>query len=135
MLHKSWVMFVRGDLPKLFEADAEFLRFAILPQPEALDQRFRQAAARTFGKQCIFAAQLHAAGESRFVMAVLADTHVAGSDPGDCAVFQQRLSCGKAGINLDTERFRFAREITADFTERDDEVAMIAHEWRHQSGR
>src|SRR5438552_8209609 len=106
MLYKSRAVLVGRDLPKLFETDAKFLRLAILPQTEALDQRFRQAAARAFGEQSIFAAQLHAAGKSRLVIAVLADAHVARGDPCDRAAFQQRLCCGKAGIDLDTEGFR-----------------------------
>src|SRR6516225_3062727 len=51
VLHKSAFVFVRRDLPELLEPDAEFLRFAIAPQPEMLDQRLRQAAARAFGEQ------------------------------------------------------------------------------------
>src|SRR5215469_6978027 len=77
MLHKPAFVFVRRDLPKLLEPDAEFLRFAISPQPEMLDQHLGQAAPRALGEQRVFAAQLHAASKSGFVMAVLGKAHVA----------------------------------------------------------
>src|SRR6516225_10859264 len=87
VLHKPAFVLVRGNLPKLLEPDAEFLRFAIAPQPELLDQYLGQAAACAFGEQRVFAAQLHAARESGFVMAVLGEAHIAGGDAGDRAVF------------------------------------------------
>src|SRR6516162_9443816 len=88
VLHEARPVLVGRDLPELFEPDAEFLRLTVLAQAETLDQHLAQAAARTFGKQRIFAAQLHAARESRFVVTVFCDAHVAGSDAGDRAVFK-----------------------------------------------
>ena len=91
VLHEAAPMLVRRDLPELFEADAEFLRLAILREAETLDQHLGQAAAGAFGEQSVFAAQLHAAGEAGFAMAVLADAHVAGGDAGDRIVLEQEL--------------------------------------------
>src|SRR5262249_1275191 len=88
VLHKSAFVFVRRDLPKLLEPDAKFLRFAIGPQPEVLDQYLGQTTARALGEQRVFAAQLHAASKSGFVIAVLGEAHVAGGDSGDGAVFK-----------------------------------------------
>ncbi len=101
-------MLVGRDLPQLFQPDAEFLRLAVLREPEAFDQHFGQAAARAFGEQRVFAAQFHAAGEAGFVMAVLADPHVAGGDAGDRIVLEQDFRRGKARIDFDAERFRLA---------------------------
>ena len=106
-----------------------------LREPEALDQYFRQAAARALGEQSIFAAQFHAAREAGLVLAVLADPHVAGGDADDGIVLEQEFGRGKARIDLDAERFGLLRQIAADIAERDDEIAVIAHQRRHQSKR
>ena len=101
-------MLVRRDLPQLLQADAEFLRLAVLRQAEALDQHLGEAAARALGEQRVLAAQLHAAGEARFVVSVLADAHVAGGDAGDRVVLEQHLGGGKARIDFNAERFGLA---------------------------
>ncbi len=106
-----------------------------LRQPEALDQHLGQVAARALGKQRVLAAQLHAAGETGLVMAVLADAHVAGGDAGDRVVLEQHLRSGEARIDFNAERFGLARQITANLAERDDEIAVIAHQRRHQRQR
>ncbi len=124
---------VRRHLPQLLEADAEFLRLAALVEAETLQQDLAQAAARAFGKQRVLGAQLHAAGEAVLAMAVLGDAHVAGGDAGDRAVgVEQHLGSGKAGIDLDPERFRLARKPATNVAERDDVVAVVAHQRRHQ---
>ena len=111
------------------------MRLPVLRQREALDQRFGQAAARAFGEQSVFAAQFHAAGEARFVMPVLADAHVAGGDAGDGIVLEQHFGGGKARIDFDAERFGLSRQIAAHVAERDDEIAVIAHQRRQQEIR
>ena len=65
------------------------------------------------------------------MMPVLGDAHVAGGNAGDGVALEQQFGGGKARIDFDPERFRLAREVTADIAERDDEVAMIAHQRRH----
>ena len=85
-----------------------------LREAETLDQDLGQAAARALGEQSVFAAQFHAAGEAGFVLAVLADAHVAGGDAGDGIVLEQELGRGEARIDLDAERFGLARQIAAD---------------------
>ena len=86
MLHKSLAVFLRRDLPELLQSDAEFLRLAVVREPESRNQRLGETAARAFGEQRVFGAQLHAAREAVLVLAVLADAHVAGRDAGDRAV-------------------------------------------------
>ena len=54
----------------------------------------------------------------------------------DGAVFVvENLGGGKARIDLDAERFRLARKPAADIAERDDVVAVVAHQRRHQDIR
>src|SRR6516162_2088365 len=94
---------IRRSATALLEPDDEITRFAIAPQPELLDQHLGQAAARAFGEQGVFAAQLHAAGKSGFVMAILGEAHVAGGDAGDRAILKQSLGGGETRIDLDAE--------------------------------
>ena len=133
MLHQPLAVLVRRDLPELLEAEAEFLRIAAFAEPEFGDQLLAEIAARAFGEQRVFGAQLHAAGETVLRLAVLADAHVAGGDAGDRAVVVvEHFGGGKARIDLDAERFRLGRQPAADIAERDDEIAVIAHQRRHQ---
>ena len=97
MLCKTGLVFLRIDLPKLFQSDAEFRRLGILVEREAVDQRLGQAAARAFGEQRVFGAQLHAAGEGVFRLALAVDAHVAGGNAKDLAALAvQHLGRGEA---------------------------------------
>ena len=81
-------------------------------------------------------AQLHAAREAVRRLAVLADAHVAGGDADDLAVrVVEHLGGGEARIDLDAERLRLGGEPAADVAERDDEVAVVGHQRRHQEVR
>ena len=61
VLHQALAVLLRRDLPELLEAEAEFLRLAALGQAELRDQLLAEIAARAFGEQRVFGAQLHAA--------------------------------------------------------------------------
>ena len=136
MLHQPLAVLFRRDLPELLQADAEFLRLAVFGKTELRDQLLAEIAARAFGEQRVFRAQLHAAREAVFRLAVLADAHVAGGDAGNRAVLVvQDFGRGKARIDFNAERFGLGREPAADVAERDDEIAVIAHQRRHQKIR
>ena len=132
---KPALVLLRRDLPQLLQADAEFLRIPILPQAEALDQYLRKVAARAFGQQGVSGAQLHAAGEAGFCCPSLATPMSPVATPVTAPLLEQHLGRGKAGIDLDAERLRLPRQIAADIAERDDEVAVIAHQRRQQQIR
>src|SRR5208282_365032 len=51
VLDETRLMVSRIDPPKLFEADAEFLRFAIVVEAKIGDQLLGERAARTLGDQ------------------------------------------------------------------------------------
>ena len=132
MLHQPLAVLVRRDLPELLQAEAEFLRLAAFAEAELGDELLAEIAARAFGEQRVFGAQLHAAGEIVLRLAVLADAHVAGGDAGDRAVVVvEHFGGGKARIDFDAERLRLGRQPAADAAERDDEVAVIVHQRRH----
>ena len=70
------------------------------------------------------------------MLAVLAHAHVAGRDTEHLAVgAEQNLGRREAGIDLDAKAFGGAAEPAADLAERDDEVAVIAHQRRHHEIR
>ena len=135
MLHQTLAVLRRRDLPQLFEADTEFLRLTVAAEPEVLDQHLAEAAARALGEQRVFAAQLHAAREAGLGLSVLADPHVAGGDAGDALIVEQHFGGGKTRVDLDPERLGLARQIAADVAERNDEIAVIAHQRRHEHVR
>ena len=132
VLDQARLMFLGRDLPQLLQAKPEFLRCAAFVEAEALQQRLAEIAARAFGEQRVFRAQLHAAGEAVLVMAVLGHTHIAGGNARNRAVvIKQHLGGGKAGIDFDAQRFRLGCEPAADVAEGDDVVAVIVHQRRH----
>ena len=104
-------------------------------RPKLPDQHLRKAAARTLSKQRVLGAQFHAAGEACLVVSILADAHVAGGNAGDRSILEQQLGGGEARIDLDAKRFGFLRQMAANVAERDDEIAVIAHERRQQKVR
>ena len=108
---------------------------AVLRQSVTLDQHLGQAAARALGEERVLAAQLHAAREAPFGMAVLRQSHITSGDTRDCAAFKQQLGRGETWIDFHPQRLGLSRQIAANFAERDDEVAVIAHERRHQHVR
>src|SRR5262249_44728977 len=85
MLNQPAAVPLGRDFPKFLEADAEFLRLALGIEAKTADQRLGEAAARALGEQCVFGAQLHAAGERILVMAIPGDAHVASGDARDRA--------------------------------------------------
>ncbi len=133
VLHQPGLELRRLDLPDLLQADAVFLRLAPVVELEAGDRLLGERAARAFGDQHVFAAQLHAAGEARLRLAVAADSHVAGRDADDFAVVAvKKFGRGEAGIDFDPERLGAAAHPARHRAERADELAVVAHQPRHQ---
>ena len=133
MLHQALAVLLRRDLPELLRARCRTSAARGRPTDRNLrDQLLAETAARAFGEQRVFGAQLHAAREAVLRLLVLADAHVAGGDAGDRAVVvEQHFGGGEARIDFDAERLRLAGEPAADAAERDDEVAVVAHQRRH----
>ena len=114
-------------LPQLLQADAVALRVATFVELEARDQLAAEAAARALGEDRVLGVQLHAELEVRGRLAVLADAEVAGGDAAHVAAFAvQHLGRGKAGEDLDAERFGLRRQPAHDVAEADDVVAFVA---------
>ncbi len=90
-------------------------------------------AAGAFRKQRIFGTQFHAAGELVLWLPAAAYAHVAGRYSHHLAACaKQHLGGGKARIDLDPQAFRLGGEPAAHIAERDDEIAVIVHQGRHQ---
>ena len=103
-------MLGRIDLPQFLDADAVFLRLASFVELVFGDELLGQRAARAFGEQSVFAAQLHAARKGILRLAVAADAHVAGGDADDFAfVAIEHFGRGEAGIDFDAQFFGLAR--------------------------
>ena len=107
---------------------------------EAADDLLGQVAAHALGEDRVFAAQLHAAGEAVFRLAVAADAEIAGGDADDLAgpstgLVDENLGPGKARIDLDSGLLGLAAEIAAHVAEGADEVAVVAHQARHAERR
>jgi DNA polymerase len=136
MLDEAGAELLRVDLPEFLDADAEFLRRAALHQIEAGQKLLGQAAARALGEEGVFRPQFHARRMVVLGLAVAIDAHVAGGDAGDRAVFVvEHFGRGEARIDLHAKGFRMRRQIAGDIAERADEIAMIAHQRRHEGIR
>ena len=129
-------MLLRRDLPQLLEADAELLRLAALVEAEAaiscLDEEPRAPSANSV---------------------YLARSSMPRREVGPCARRPCRCPCRrwrrrpprrsrrraprprKARIDLDAQRLGLGREPAADVAERDDVVAVVRHQRRHQEIR
>src|SRR5438105_13357999 len=104
MLDQALLVPGRVDLPDFLQADAELWWFAALVEAELCDQLLGQAAACTLGKQCVLAEQFHAAGVGILVRTVACNSHVAGGDAANLAVFAvDHFGRGKSGVDLDAE--------------------------------
>src|ERR1700731_2823966 len=141
------------DPPKLLQADAEFLRLAIVVEAELRDQLLGERTPRAFGDQSIFAAKLDAPRKTALEASVAGDSHVSRSDAQNRAGFaikdldareagkdidpQGRRGFAKkappapeAGKEIDPQGRRFPPKKAHDIAKRADEIAMIIHEAR-----
>jgi hypothetical protein len=92
-------------------------------------------AAAAFGEQRVFRQQFHAGLVGGRGLAVVADAHVAGGDAAHgTLVVIQHLGAGKAGIDLDAERFGLRAEPAAELAEADHIVAVVLEAARQQQG-
>src|SRR5208337_2451820 len=132
MLHETGLMVSRIDPPKLFEADAELLRFAIVVEAKIGDQLLGERAARTLGDQSLFAAKLHSPRKTALEVAVAGNAHVSRGNAQNLARFAiEDLGAGEARKDIDAQGLRLFAEIAHDIAKRADEIAMIVHESRH----
>ena len=135
VLDEAGLVLAGRQPPQLLEADAVFLRLALV-EVVGLGELLGQRAARALGEQRVAAAQLHAAAEVGRGHAVPAEPHVAGGDAFDGAVRAgEDLGGGEAGIDVDAQRLGHGAEILGDVAERADEVAVVRQQLRHQHTR
>ena len=133
MGHLSLAVVFGEDLPQLFHAKPELLRFAILRQLEPGNDFLGERAAHAFGDKNIFAEQFHAGLEIILGLTILADAHDAGDDALDGAVVTvEHFGTGKARIDFDPQSLRLLPQPAADIAQRNSVVAVIAHQRRHQ---
>ena len=136
MLDQTRLVFLRRQLPQLFQADAELLRIAPVAEPEVFQKLLGQRAARTFRKQRVLAAQLHAAREAVLGLPVAPNAHIAGGDTDDGAVLvPERLDSRETRIDLDTQFCSLFAQPAHHITEADDIIAVVVHQRRHQEIR
>ena len=89
-----------------------------------------------FRDQHIFAHQRHAALIGRSRLAGARHAHVAGRHADHVPVaIGQKLRRREARIDLHAQRLGLRREPAADTAERDDEIAVVAHQRRHEDVR
>src|SRR5262249_4811987 len=122
-------MLLRRNLPELLEANAVFLRLAILIEAKKLEQSLSQVAPRAFGEERVCRLQLDAACEGILPAAILANSHIAGGNASNHALRGiQHFAGGETRKDLDAQRFRLGGEPAAHVPKRHDEVAVVAHQ-------
>jgi hypothetical protein len=72
VLHEAGLVLGGRDFPKLLQSDTIFLRAALGIQAKFPDQLLGERAARTFGKECVLAAERDAGRVAVLVRTVLA---------------------------------------------------------------
>ena len=123
----------RIDLPQLLDADAVFLRLAPFVSLKraiiCLDSEPRAPSANIVYLPRNSMPRV----KDSLRLAVAADAHVAGGDAEDFAlVAEQDFRRGETGIDFYAELFGFGAELAADVAQRAHEIAVIAHQRRHQ---
>jgi hypothetical protein len=104
VLNQAGPVLAGRDLPEFLEADAVLLRFVALVEVETPDESFRKRPARPFRNECVLAAQLHAANEIFFWLAIATDAHIAGRNADNGAVLVvKHLGCGEARVDFDAK--------------------------------
>ena len=121
------------DFPQLLDADGVALRVAFGVELVAGDELLAQLAARAFGKQRVFAQQLHAQLEVFGRLAVFAHAHVARGHALDAAFFViQHFGGGKAGEDFHAKLFGLRGQPARDVAQADDVAAVAVGKRRQQ---
>src|ERR1700730_8007872 len=116
------------DPPKLLQADAEFLRLAIVVEAELRDQLLGERTPRAFGDQSIFAAKLDAPRKTALEASVAGDSHVSRGDAQNRVRRPIKdLGAGEARKDVDAQSRRFRPQKAHDIAKRADEIATIIH--------
>src|SRR5258706_16234406 len=124
------------QLPQFLEADAKLLRIATLMKFVMSRKAFGERPAGAFAKERVFADQIHAGRESVLVMAVARHSEIAGRNTSHFAlVAKDDVGGRKARIYLDAQCLCLRGKPAADVAQADDEIPVIAHQWREDEVR
>ena len=85
--HQAFLMLGRIDVPQLLDAEAIVLWIFAFAQVEFFLQLLAQVATATFRKDGVLGVKLHARGVAGFMLAIMADTGIAGGDTFNRAIF------------------------------------------------
>ena len=119
------------NFPKLFYAEAKFWWADILCQIIFFNQLFGKRAACALTEQHIFTEQGHAALIGWTGSSVFLQAHIAGGDTNHGIIFIDQFRSGKSRINFHSKAFGLLSQPAADISQRDNVIAMIAHQAGH----
>src|SRR6185437_7123348 len=120
------------QLPQLLEPESIALRAGLRIEPEAADELFREAAARSLGNDRGACADVGAGLKVRAGPTALLETHVAEANARHALGLEEGLRPRESGEHVDAERFCLAAEPCDEKPERDDEVAPVVKLRRHR---
>ncbi len=104
------------------------LRICVFPEIEMFHQRFAKVATTALGKDCVLAKQLVARLIAGLLLAILAHSHITGSDAPDPAIIvKEDFCCSKSGENTNARCLRLFAEPLTQSAEADDVVALVLH--------
>ena len=133
MHDKARLVARRVNFPHFFDADAKALRIFAGVQLVFGNHLLAQVAARTFGKNGVFAQQLHAQLEAVARGAFFADAHIARRHAFDRAfVVVQHLCRSKAREDFHAQGLGLLCEPAGDIAQADDVIAMVVGKRRQQ---
>ncbi len=123
---ESRLVLFRFDLPEFLQTDAVYLRIRVRVQAITLHQLPAQMPAAALGEKDVLAVQL----DPRLILvgrpAVASHAHVASGDAANAAfVVIEHFRGGKAGVDLDAQRFGLLPQPAAHVAQADDVVAVI----------
>ena len=135
MHHQPGLVLFGLHLPELLQADAVHLRISALAQAVSRFQVLAEVAAAAFGKERVFAVQLHPGLVGIGLLAFAVDAEIAGGDPLDHIAVVEHFCGGEAGKDFHAQRFGLAREPTAYVAQAHHIIAMVLKARRQQPCR
>jgi hypothetical protein len=114
-----------GDAPQFLDTGRVHLRVLAAVELVLGDQLLRQRAARAFGQDRQFRANVDAGLVVGLLLAVLVDALVAGAHADHAIAVMQQFGGGEAGEDLDAELLDLRREPAHEPRDRHDAVAVV----------
>mmetsp|Transcript_100768 Transcript_100768/g.288980 ORF Transcript_100768/g.288980 Transcript_100768/m.288980 type:complete len:203 (-) Transcript_100768:595-1203(-) len=127
VLDETGLVILRRHLPHLLDAETVGLHISLGAEVEGLHELLTQRTTATLGEEGLARTQFDSRLVGALHLALLVDTHVAGSHTEHSAtiLIVHDLGCGEAWVDLNAQLFGLFTEPLNKLSQRDDVVALV----------